>query len=112
MRDLMDLQLMTADAREIGRVDDVEAEIGPDGHPVLTAIRCGPEALAGRVSPHLIGPARRLFRGRFDGRIPLDEIAELGLTIRLRRNASEYPVGQSDVWIAEHLLRHIPGADR
>ena len=112
MRDLMDLQLVAADDREIGRVDDLEVAIDEVGIPVLTAVLCGPEALAGRVSPRLVTVIRRLFRGRFDGRIELSEVVDFGLTIRLRRPAADYPVGQSDGWIAEHILRRIPGADR
>ncbi len=112
MRDLMDLQLVTADGREIGRVDDVEGRIADDGSLVLSSILCGPQALAGRVSPRLRPVALRLFRGRFDGAIDFEEIAELGLTIHLRGRAVDYAVGRSDPWIVDHILRHIPWYDR
>jgi len=112
MRDLMDGELLSSDGRSLGRVDDVSAELGDDGILRLVEIVSGPEALAGRVSSRLRPVARRLLGGRLDTRIPLADVEEMGPTIRLKRPADGYRTGRSDRWIAEHLLRWIPGSGR
>ncbi len=112
MRDLMDGELLSSDGRSLGRVDDLAAELDDHGTLRLVEILTGPEALAGRVSSRLRPPVRRLLRGRFDTRIPLADVEELGPTIRLRRPADDYRTGRSARWIAEHLLRWIPGSGR
>jgi hypothetical protein len=112
MRDLMDLQLLSADGRRVGRVDDVQAEILADGRLVICGIVTGPQALAGRVYPRLRRFVRWFLHDRFEHEIPLDEVVEFGPTIRLRGNADEYGLGRSDRWLAEHVVRRIPGADR
>jgi hypothetical protein len=112
MRDVMDMQIETADGIDVGRVDDLEAAVGDDGTAQVTAILAGPQALAGRISSRLRPFARRLLRDRFDSRIPIEEIAELGLTIRLRGSAQDYRLGASDRWLADHVIGRIPGAHR
>lgn len=110
MRDIMDGQLETSDEIEIGRVADIEAEWREDGKLVLTKIVTGPEALAGRVASHLRPIAHFLLRGRFEHSIPLSEVKSFGPTLRLRKKAVDYAVGQSGRWIAAHILRWIPGS--
>ena len=110
MRDIMDAQLETSDKQRIGRVADIEAEWREDGRFVLTHIVIGPQALVGRVASHLRPLAHFLLRDRFEHRIPLSEVETFGPTLRLRGKATEYAVGQSDRWIAAHILRWIPGS--
>lgn len=110
MRDLMDALLETHDRRKIGRVADIEAEWRDDGKLVLTRIVTGPQALTGRVSERLRPFARYLLRDRFDHRISISEIENVGPTLHLRGKADDYPLSQSDRWIASHLLRWIPGS--
>jgi hypothetical protein len=78
MRVLLDNALKAADDHHIGRVDDAVAEWRDDGRLFLTHIVSGPEALAGRVASRLRPPAHAVFRGRFDNRLPIREIVELG----------------------------------
>jgi len=110
MRDLLDAQLETADGRHIGRIADIEADWRDDGALVLMYLLTGPQALAGRVASRLVPLARFIFRDRFERRIPMSEVVETGLTVRLRGNASDYPVGQSERWLADHVVRFIPGS--
>jgi hypothetical protein len=112
MADLVDGELQSADGRSLGRVDDVSAELRDDGSLVLIEIMAGPEALAGHVSRRARRLLARVLRGRLDTRIPLSEVRELGPTIRLRREAAAYRTGRSDRWIAERVLRWIPGSGR
>ncbi len=108
--DIIDNQLETSDKIEIGRVADIEAEWREDGSLVLINVVTGPQALARRVASRLEPFFKFLFRDRFEHRISLDEIEEFGPTLRLRNKATSYKVGQSDRWIAEHILRWIPGS--
>ncbi len=112
MRDVMDLQIETADGIDIGRVDDVEAIVDRDGTARLTALLAGPQALAGRISSRLRPPMRRLLKDRFDSRIPIEEVAELGLIVKLRGQAADYRLGASERWLAEHVVGRIPGGRR
>jgi hypothetical protein len=112
MRDLMDLQLVACDGRRVGRVDDVQAEILPDGRLVIRGFVTGPQALAGRVYPRLRRVLRWFLRDRFENEIPITEVTSFGPTIRLRGPAEDYPLGRSDHALAERILRRIPGADR
>lgn len=110
MRDLLDAQLETEDGVRIGRIADIEAEWRDDGALVLLYLLTGPQALAGRVASRLVPLARYIFRDHFERRISMSEIVETGPTVRLRGNASDYPIGQSDRWLADHIVRFIPGS--
>ena len=109
IRDILDSQLLTSDGRRIGRVADIEAEVRADDSLVLLYLVAGPQALAGRVNTRLRDLFRFFLRDRFEQRIPLSEVTKFGPTLHLRGNAKDYAVGQSDRWIAEHILRWIPG---
>lgn len=110
MRDIMDAQLLTADDRAIGRIADVALAWRANGELALVALLTGPQALAGRLSEHL----RHLFawalRGRFEGRIALDEVRAFGPITRLRGRAEAYAAGRSERWLARTLWRWIPGS--
>jgi len=110
MADIMDMQLESSDGRPVGRVADIEAELRDDGALVLTHLVVGPEALSGRVASRLRPLAHLLLRGRFDHRIPVTEIEDVGPTVRLRGAAEDYAAGRSDRWLAEHIVRFIPGS--
>jgi hypothetical protein len=110
MRDLVDMQLVTADGKRIGRVADVDCEWRADGGLALLRLRTGPRALARRFGALPGKIAGFVFRDRFERGIALDEIAEVGLEVRLRGQAENYAVGQSERWLVAHVLRFIPGS--
>ena len=112
MRDIMDGQLESADLHRIGRVADVEAEWRSDGSLHLTELLVGPAVLGGRVSFRLRGFLRRVLPDRMEHRVPVSEISEVGPTVRLRDRAEAYSVGGAEDWVAEHILRFIPGNGR
>lgn len=109
IRDILDSQLLTSDGRRIGRVADIEAEVRADDRLILTYLVAGPQALAGRINRHLRNLFRFFLRDRFEQRIPLSEVTKFGPTLHLRGKAKDYAVGQSDRWLAAHILRWIPG---
>ncbi len=110
VRDIIDSQLETSDKIEISRVADIEAELREDGSLVLTNIVTGPQALAGRVASPLRTFFRWLFHDRFEHTISFDQVECFGPTIRLHGKATDYKTGRADKWIAEHILRWIPGS--
>jgi hypothetical protein len=109
-RDIIDSQLETCDDIEIGRVADIEAEWREDGSLVLISLVSGPQALMARVSPRLTPFARWLFRDKFDHSIPISDVERFGPTLRLHGRADDYRIGSSEHWIAQYILRWIPGS--
>ncbi|HEY3523014.1 MAG TPA: hypothetical protein VGK63_04880, partial [Candidatus Limnocylindrales bacterium] len=110
MRDVIDGQLESSDRLRIGRVADV---IVLDGErPRVAALAVGPEALAGRVHARLRHGLHRLLAGRWERAVGVDELEELGPTLRLRRPAREYALASGDAWIGERIVRHLPGGGR
>ena len=109
IRDILDSQLLTSDGRLIGRVADISAEEHTDGSLKLTHLVVGPQALAGRVNSHLRSLFLFFLRDRFEHSIPISEVTRFGPTLHLRGKAEDYAVGQSERWIAKHILRWIPG---
>jgi hypothetical protein len=109
IRDILDSQLLSSDRVRIGRVADIQAELLADGSMQLSHLLMGPQALAGRVNSHLRTLFHFFLRDRFEHRIAISEVTRFGPTIYLRGKAEDYAVGQSDRWIAEHILRWIPG---
>ena len=110
IRDIIDSQLETADHIPIGRVADIELEVGEDNTLILKNLLTGPQALAGRISPRLLAFLRLLLRDRFEAQIPLSEVVSFGPTLQLRKEAREYPVGDAERWIVRYILRWIPGS--
>lgn len=108
MRDLVDMQLVTADGKRIGRVADVNCAWRAGGELTLVCLRTGPQALARRFGTRPERAMRFVLRDRFERRIALDEIADVGLEVRLRGRADDYAVGQSERWLVAHVLRFIP----
>lgn len=109
MRDILDGLLESADGVMLGRVADAEIAVEQDTARI-TAVITGPEALSSRVGTRLGPLFHRLLHGRFEHRIPIDEIEEFGPTLKLRQNADQYTIGHADDWIFTHILRFIPGS--
>jgi sporulation protein YlmC with PRC-barrel domain len=109
IRDILDSQLLTSDGRQIGRVADISAEELTNGSLRLTHLVVGPQALAGRINSHLRTLFHFFLRDRFEYTIPISEVTRFGPTLYLRGKAEDYAVGQSERWIAKHILRWIPG---
>lgn len=110
MRDIVDIQMVSADSKEIGRVADIAGEMGADGSVELTDILTGPEALTGRLGTFLRPVAKHILHGRFETSIPLTELKAKGLVLRLKQDADAYRAGDSEGWIVEYILRFIPGS--
>ena len=112
MRDVVDGQLETIEDRRIGRVADLAAEWREDGSLVVTEIVVGPEALTGRISRRLGVFVRRRTGARFEHRIAMSEVEEVGPTVHLRGHREDYPLHGLDDWLNRHVIRFIPGGGK
>jgi hypothetical protein len=110
VRDVLDGQLLSSDIVRLARVADVELASDDDGGLRVAAVAIGPEALGRRIAARVGRFLGRVLDGRFDHRIGLEEIVEIGPWIRLRGTADDYDIGARDRWLADHLLRFVPGS--
>lgn len=104
---LLDEQILDADGRRCGRVDDIELDGDP---PRVTALLVGVGIFPRRVPARLRPLARRLFGverwGANAMRIPWEEVDDVNATVRLRKVAHELGLGEGDDprrWIVRHL---------
>ena len=105
---VLDHQLVDAEGRRCGKVDDLELEGIRDGAPRVGAILTGPSAWRGRgVMGRL---AARIGRGRLV-RVDWKEVTGCEAGIHLRRPAADYRLARGDDRAAK-LVERIPGASR
>jgi sporulation protein YlmC with PRC-barrel domain len=114
---LLDRQLVDADGRLAGKVDDLELTF-PDGGgpPLVTAILAGPGALSrrvgGRLGAWLEAVANRLREGddRRPARVPFSAVTEIGSAIRLRVVKAELETDRLEAWTRDRIIGKLPGA--
>ena len=114
---LLDRQLVDADGRLVGKVDDLELTF-PDGGgpPLVTAILAGPGALSrrvgGRLGAWLEAVANRLRDGddRRPARVPFSAVTEIGSAIRLRVVKAELETDRLEAWTRDRIIGKLPGA--
>ena len=111
MRDIVDGQLRTREGRRIGRVADIEVEWTARGL-FLRQMVLGPQAHASRVWRRFGDLLERLLKGRYEHRISIDEVEEIGPNVMLKQLADAYDVGDADGWIRDHVFSFIPGSDK
>ena len=103
---ILDHQLVDADGRRCGKVDDLELEGVRDGDPRVNAIVTGPGGWRGR------GRLGRLLATLVRARtvvIPWEEVAEVGADVRLRKPARELGVGWGHD-LAARWVEKLPGS--
>lgn len=103
---ILDHQLVDADGRRCGNVDDLELEGIRDGAPRVTAIVVGPPVWRGRGRLGRLAAA--VTRGR-TVRVDWSEVGEIDSGVRLKKRAGEYGLGRGDDR-ARKLVAWIPGA--
>ncbi len=102
--ELLDRQLVDADGRLAGKVDDLELTDPGEGleQPRLTAILTGPAALAGRLHTPVgrrltrIGARRLAFGHDQPSRMPLDQVQAVDSAVRLRIAADQLDTGAGE----------------
>jgi len=115
---LLDRQIVDRDGLLVGKVDDVELEVGPDGAPAISALLVGQrvlgERLGGTLGGWMVAVADRLSPAASAPplRVPFDLVDTVGSEVNLsvpRDRLGEPPL---ETWLREHLMDRIPGADR
>lgn len=115
---LLDRQILDRDGRMAGNVDDVELERTPDGGLVVVGLRAGPGALARRLGARRLGDwldraHRQVDHDGVDHTlIPLGRVSEIGSDIRVSLDRTELATYHLERWVGDHIIGHIPGADR
>jgi sporulation protein YlmC with PRC-barrel domain len=113
--DLLDQQIVDADGRPVGRVDDVVLEPwGANDTFVATAVLTGMQALGerlgGTTGALAARTARRLREDEGPSRIGIEEIEATGSLVRLRVPLRDLPqVAGLERWLAERFIGRLPG---
>ncbi|GAA4579938.1 hypothetical protein GCM10023176_58670 [Micromonospora coerulea] len=115
---LLDRQIIDADGRLVGRVDDIEFAIDDEGYPYVDCLLTGQRVLGERVGGW-IGRALVAIADRFVDdppvppvRISVSLIDRMDSAVRLRVRAADLPASPLEVWLRRHLIDRIPGAHR
>jgi hypothetical protein len=114
---LLDNQIVDCHRLPLGRVDDLEIELG-DGEPRVTSMLVGSEALGDRIEGALgrnMAAASARLRPRSDPagppRIPVGSIRELEPLIEIDAELDELrQVAGLEHWLAEHFVERLPGS--
>lgn len=106
---VLDHQLLDAEERRCGKVDDLALEGGPGEQLELVAILAGPGVWRTRAG--LVGRLASWLGGGGRTRIPWEEVAGVGSHVSLRKRAQELGLGRGDDRLRPYIEK-IPGADR
>ena len=114
---LLDRQLVDADGRLAGKVDDLELTF-PDGGgpPLVTAILAGPGALSrrvgGRLGAWLEAVANRLRDGddQHPARVSFAVVKRIGSAIDLSVPKHELETDRLEAWTRDRIIGKLPGA--
>jgi hypothetical protein len=114
---LLDRQLVDADGRLAGKVDDLELTFSPEGGPpYVSAILTGPGALARRLGGRL-GAWLASIHGRLHpeakpgpARVAFGVVKRIGPHIELSLPKADLPTARFEEWARDHVIDHIPGA--
>lgn len=114
--ELLDHQLRDRDGRLCGNVDDLEIERSADtGEFYVTAFVAGPGALLQRMGRRRLGGwierANRLVNDpeRDRNLIPLALATRIGPNIDLAVDAKDLATSDTERWVRDHLIGHVPG---
>jgi len=105
---LLDHQLLDADGRRCGKVDDIALEGAPGGDFEVVAILCGPGVWRARAG--VIGRIAAWLGGGGRVRVPWDEVAGVDSHIKLHKRADELGLGRGDDRLRPYIAK-IPGSD-
>jgi sporulation protein YlmC with PRC-barrel domain len=105
---LLDHQLLDAEGRRCGKVDDIALEGVPGEELEVVAILCGPGVWRARAG--VIGRVASWLGGGGRVRIPWGEVEGVGSHVKLRKRAAELGLGRGDDRVRPYIEK-IPGAD-
>jgi sporulation protein YlmC with PRC-barrel domain len=114
---LLDREIIDHQGGKIGKVDDVELEVAPDGQVRIAALLVGQRVLGQRiggwVGRWLAAIASRMHHEDDPGplRIPFEQVTDVGsaITVGVRRDLLDRP--PLEAWLHDRFISRIPGAD-
>jgi sporulation protein YlmC with PRC-barrel domain len=115
-RDLLDRQIVSTDGSLLGKVDDLELVEDDQGRLQVSALLVGSDALAarleGRIGQWLRRVGHRLDRSATPGvrRLDYAMVVDVGSAVTIALAPDADPVSRLESWVAEHVVRHIPGS--
>jgi sporulation protein YlmC with PRC-barrel domain len=115
VRDVLDKKLMDREEQEMGRVDGLILHLGEKTQPRITHILVGGTTLWARLHPIFARLAKRMAQmwGPKRGepvRIPWARVETLGRNIKLDVDARKTGAIAWEIWVARHIIEHIPGS--
>jgi sporulation protein YlmC with PRC-barrel domain len=115
VRDVLDKELLDREEEPMGRVDGLVMHVGKSSQPRVTHIEVGSPALWERVNPVLCRLATRIAQlwgppRSEQVRIPWSRVETVGRDIKLDVEAKDTGAIDWEIWIARHIIEHIPGS--
>ena len=117
VRDLLDLAIIDADGRPVGRVDDVEIDDARRGAPTVKTLLVGGMAFSDRFG----GWFRTWFRAVYSrlhdekrpsaDRIAWSKVRHINSRIDLKVTIEQTGIGRLEEWAEKTIIGRIPGAD-
>jgi sporulation protein YlmC with PRC-barrel domain len=114
VRDVLDKKLTDRENCAMGRVSGLVMQVGENSQPRVTHILMGGPTLWMRLHPSLAKLSKRLgqmWGPKRDGpvKIPWSHVKTVGREIKLDVQAREIGAIDWEIWIARHIIEHIPG---
>src|SRR4051794_19442542 len=110
---ILDDDLIDADGRRSGKVDDLEFSGEPGKPTQLAAILCGRAVLADRLPRRVRRLARRVLGepvlGKTLVRVPWSEVDDISSVVKLRKKAAELGLARGERE-EESFVKKLPGA--
>ena len=115
IRDVLDKELLDCEEEPMGRVDGLVMHAAKSSQPRVTHIEVGGAAPWERVHPVFGRLAQRLARlwgpkRREQVRIPWSHVQTVGRDIKLDIEARGTGAIDWEIWLARHVIEHIPGS--
>jgi sporulation protein YlmC with PRC-barrel domain len=102
---VLDHQLVDADGRNCGKVDDLELDLEQPQGPRVVAILSGSDAWRGRGR---LGRKAAALAGPGVVCVPWEQVREVEASVRLRSSADDLGLGRGDT-ILGPLIERLPG---
>jgi sporulation protein YlmC with PRC-barrel domain len=115
---LLDHQLVDRDGVLVGKVDDLELFVAPDGGATLTAVLSGPGVLATRLGHTTYGRWRERMETALEGpegrtsRIAMPDVRRVTSRVETSLPAPLLASFGTERWVGDHLIGRIPGGRR
>ena len=115
VRDVLDKKLVDREECPMGRVSGLVMHVSESAQPRVTHILIGGPTLWMRVHPVFGRISQRLARlwgprNEKPVRIPWSRVETIGKDIKLDVEAKETGALDWEIWVARHIIEHIPGA--